>query len=842
MSGIGVNATDMAVLGPNAVNASVRNVGVTSQTGLPLTLEYSTDGGATWPASESFTPSALGPGQAQTFTFSQAWLINFSVVRSLRVRMNPQVSSLRPVATRTYVPDVDVVSVGVTAGVAPLAGPNTVTMTLRNMGRFGLNGMPLTLQYSANNGQSTGLQVVTPTALAAYGSSETFSFSTPWMIPGPRAGWLIGSLATKPSGDPDATDSALQTYAEAGASGAAVSHIQGSGGGYAIPFSSSYTNAKLQTYWRPDQLNNLSGEVAEFGVPFSAAVDTTFPYVRIELGECQHTIAPFSSSTLGASYSANYNVPSAPRKTVYEGPLTVKTTTVNQVWRVPIQVSFVYSGQYDLLATFYVVGSTAAANIASDTQSPNTSTSRLTATNAGDVLTGTTFSSPVGYNVSILFRPLQTGAVAQLDAVAAGSGLAAAGSNLVSVTIRSAGSVPLTAPLTVQYSTDGGLSWPAAQSQTFTIPSLAPGQTQVVTFSTPWMIGGVGPVSLAARINPPSGTLDQFKAAPFTPDIDITDVGTTPPTPLPGPNTVAFTLRNNGTFSLNGAALNVCYTTDSGVTLLSGTFVPTQLGGAGSSQTFTFAAPWVLAAAGAGTLAVGLLPSVTGDPDPYDSLVRQYPNAGQPTVNATFDPNLNTPLGGNTIPFATTQSKYQTNYTPTMLGNNYGTITEFGVMFGGAISTRTWPSVRIEMGETTASTSSFSLEFDANYNVPSAPKATVFSGPLTVATTAPYQVWRVPMTTPFFYSGANNLLVTIYVNGATSPSGGGNVFTTTNGPAVQAFRVYANGVGDALVATASTTSFGTGAFFRFAGVGPSNALALTGIGLAGSVPMWEPTA
>ncbi|MEY3443906.1 MAG: hypothetical protein RLZZ519_2187, partial [Bacteroidota bacterium] len=81
-------------LGANPVQVMIQNNGGNSQNGIPVTLQYSTDGGTTWPVTQVFTPTTLGAvGNQETFTFSTPWTISAAGNYTFCVRINPQVVS-----------------------------------------------------------------------------------------------------------------------------------------------------------------------------------------------------------------------------------------------------------------------------------------------------------------------------------------------------------------------------------------------------------------------------------------------------------------------------------------------------------------------------------------------------------------------------------------------------------------------------------------------------------------------------------------------------------------------------------------------------------------------------
>ncbi|MEM6269551.1 MAG: right-handed parallel beta-helix repeat-containing protein [Bacteroidota bacterium] len=80
-------------VGNNNVTVQIQNNGNNSLNGIPLTLQYSTDGGTTWSVTEVFTPTTLGTsGGQQNFTFSTPWNVTTAGNYVLCVRINPQIT------------------------------------------------------------------------------------------------------------------------------------------------------------------------------------------------------------------------------------------------------------------------------------------------------------------------------------------------------------------------------------------------------------------------------------------------------------------------------------------------------------------------------------------------------------------------------------------------------------------------------------------------------------------------------------------------------------------------------------------------------------------------------
>jgi parallel beta-helix repeat protein len=79
------------LVGSNSIQVMLQNNGGNSQNGTPVTLQYSTDGGTTWPVTQVFTPTTLGAiGTQETFTFTTPWVIASSGTYTFCVRISPQ--------------------------------------------------------------------------------------------------------------------------------------------------------------------------------------------------------------------------------------------------------------------------------------------------------------------------------------------------------------------------------------------------------------------------------------------------------------------------------------------------------------------------------------------------------------------------------------------------------------------------------------------------------------------------------------------------------------------------------------------------------------------------------
>jgi hypothetical protein len=789
----------------NVLRVTLRNGGSTTLNG-PVTLEYSTDNGATFPAnqSQSITLTALAMGNEINVDLTTAapWVLattgNFTVV--VRESAATAIGTTNITKTNNFRPDADITAAA--AGAAgPIVGSNTVAVTVKNNGTFNLNGTPLPLRYSIDAGANWVTQNFTPTTLSANGGTETFTFTTPWVLAVGGAYNLTAAINPPLTGDPDTTDTYTQAYPEAGVPGILVNYVPQTTltTGLAYPMSSTYVSAKMQNTNLPADVGGLPCYITHMGFSFSTAGTFTWGTCRIEIGETTLT-----TLVSGSNFNTNYNVPASPKTTVYDGPLTVVTTTVGQFWRVALPAPFYYAAVNKLLITVYCTGNTAAIGANRNYNTGQTGREMLYTLSAGDAANGTSLGSGYGFNTSFrIIQSVTTGAALFPVSCGVPAGAVVGPSNLVGVSVRNMGNAAQTAAFPMQYSIDNGTTWSAAQS--FTPTTLGVQGIETFTFTAPWAITTFGLNNVQVRINPAVGGLPQTVSGGVRPDADITVVNTGASDPVIGPNTVQVTVKNNGGFSLNGISIPLRYIYTPGGSYVTQTFTGgAALAANGGTQTFSFTTPWTLTTGGAYTLAADISPPLTGDPDATDSLSIFYSEAGVPGTVVNFQPVT----GANAIPWSSsyTNSKYQCSYNPADIGGQSCQITQIGFYFSSVLaSATTWPSVRIALGETSLTT--LTATYDANYNVTAAPKTVVFNGPMTITAPTVGTPWRVTLTTPYQYSATNKLLVEIYTVG--SPVAVSQYATTLAGYE----RVYSTSAGDVATGTVGA-SYGTSASFR----------------------------
>lgn len=389
-----------------------------------------------------------------------------------------------------------------------------------------------------------------------------------------------------------------------------------------------------------------------------------------------------------------------------------------------------------------------------------------------------------------------SGVSAELRSVGVASGMPGLGSNTVRVKVRNNGTGTFAnQPITIKYSTDGGTTYPAGQTQSFVLSGLIPmGETEFDLNAAPWAITSVGARTLTAKIEPAIGTASAVSTS-YLPDLDIEEVGVNAANAELGANTIRIRVRNNGAFNCNGMSLGLAYAIN-GTFPVSQTFIPTSLGSNGDSEAFLFSTPWQLSGAASATVFGSIASGLSGDPDTSDVLSRSYPEAGIPGVQLEYSltqssAQIRSPFYSTTQPAS---RKFQCVYSPVDLGGKSGKITQIGFRFETGLANSTYALLRIQLGETTFTT--LGTNFLANHNA--VQPVTVFQGPFQTPTAS--NSWKmITLDTPFFYTGVNRLLVTMYTSGITTSAYDHDFWGTSGNNAYHI--VYANGQGDASTGT-----------------------------------------
>lgn len=83
----------VVTVGVNPVTFTLQTNGINSVNGQNITMQYSTDGGTTWPVTEVFTPTTMtNPGDQETFSFTNSWTVTTPGTFNFCIRINPQVT------------------------------------------------------------------------------------------------------------------------------------------------------------------------------------------------------------------------------------------------------------------------------------------------------------------------------------------------------------------------------------------------------------------------------------------------------------------------------------------------------------------------------------------------------------------------------------------------------------------------------------------------------------------------------------------------------------------------------------------------------------------------------
>jgi len=522
------------------------------------------------------------------------------------------------------------------------------------------------------------------------------------------------------------------------------------------------TTYTIQTLWTPAQLNNANGDLTHFGFQTAFPASVSWPNVKITVGETNRDWIGMQT-TLATNFTSVPATPPPPMfpapVVCFNGPLSVATTTPDQIWRVPLTSSYPYSGLHKLMVLFEITAPTSSGMTLRVTSppGPNYSNSYIAITGQPNQTVGTAISYFLGLGAGFTFVPQAT--VPSLfiqDLSVVGTDKLASGPNTVQVIVRNNGISSFSnTPFTLEYSTDGGTTFPPSQSQTFNLPSFPQLTNQTVTFTTPWVVTGAGVKNLVVRINPTIGPGPWQNSRTWIPDVDVISVQGSQFPAVGVPQTVSITLRNNGQVGLDNVPISCRYSVD-GSTFVTQVFTPTTFA-VGTTQSFSFTTLLTVASITNTTLTGDISPALDGDPDVTDSATRYLPLDGIHFVKVgPATPTLGASSTGS-IPLATGfTSNFMCTFTKAQLDNLEGRITEFG--FQQATGSGNIPTLRIWMGETTRTPSTASLLMNDNFDAVA--PVQVFNGAATV-TPGTDGYFRVVLTTPYDYTGLNNLAVRI---------------------------------------------------------------------------------
>jgi len=350
------------------------------------------------------------------------------------------------------------------------------------------------------------------------------------------------------------------------------------------------------------------------------------------------------------------------------------------------------------------------------------------------------------------------------------------GSNTVNAIVRTLGSQAYTGTYDLAYSVNGGSNW-----VTQSVPASglnARGNTQTVTFTTPWVIVAMGSQELRLRILPTVGgdpdSSDEL-VIPITPDVDVSSASMSDVTSLGGAATISATLVNSGGTNLNGTSIALHYSVNGGPFSAPQAFTPTTLGQLGQTETFSFSPQYTPQLQGRYTVLVRVAAPLLGDPDSADSATVEKNYVGY----STFAYGTGTTATASAPPIyrasetsTTDVAVYQMLYTAADLGNMASGSIIRGLSFNKSgygeskgndilkvflrnlpITTTTYTNLSSTYGaETTGAT----LVLDTNtFRVP--------------PTDGWFETGEFPIATPFVYTGGSLDVIVEYNCLATTP-------------------------------------------------------------------------
>jgi len=844
VDGVQVNTNTGLQIGANTVQAVIKNMGTTVLDNVPVVAEYSTDGGTTWSPSQTFTFPSFPTLSSQTATFTLPWNVTAFAVRELQVRLVAPTTwgQGTPLKTRTFTPDFDLEAVTVTPAAA-LNTPLTVGFTARNDGDWSFNTQGFTARYTLD-GISYTNQAFTPTTLGANNTTQTFSFTTPMSIVVQGNYSLSVSLLTQYASDPDTGgDSASLALDNVGIPFSLYAPTAGTSTTLTVPIyrsASTATNGSthvVQMIYTAAQLPGLPTGAVMTDLEFFKSNDHRMSpgksaILRVWLQNTTLTVFPTSPLATYADFHVGSTLVFESNSWSFRpdigwtkfGPFNQPTPFVYNGGNLVVSLEWNTAGQSPPVtepgpsaATALAWQCETSANVAGSGRSYYLLTTQPAPT-ATLSLTGTGGPSLRRPQARFLYSP-PTNTDLDMASVTFGTSAPFAtgpsiGSNTVNATVRSLGTLPYSGNFNLEYSTNAGTTW--VTNPPFTASGLSQiGATQTVTFATPWVISApLAPQSIMVRFAPSVAgdpdTLDQI-TIPFTPDADVTAVTLNmTPAQLNTPMTVQATVRNAGSLGLNSVAMPLRYRLTQGTTVgswVSQTFVATSLSSVNDTQTFSFTQTVTFPTQGNYTIEVEFETQVPGDPDTSDANIAYFSDIGAIIVN------YNGPTGGSA-----TTSAYPFNYTSAItlqlfweaadLNSTNGFLNSMGLLFTAAHN-KTYANIKITVGECSTPVLSRSTTYAQNFNAGAAP-VVVFDGPYTITTTTANEIYRIPFTTPYLYSGQNALAILYEISSAGVGSGSSQQLYSLTGTGP---RIYTLGsIGTVGTIQASLTSQASFAF------------------------------
>jgi hypothetical protein len=819
-------------VGSNTVNVTVVNFGtgaITSQFG----LSFSSDGGTTWSPTQLVTGSGLGSRlDTQTVTLTAPWTIPAVGAAELRVRIDPQIAGdpdQTDLGVYSFVPDADILAIGTTGPNGELQlGQNTITATIENNGNFSLEGVTIPMQYSSDGGASWLLATPHPfvggAVLAATGGQQTFQFPGTVYF-GSGAGSLSVRISPSLPGDPDLIDEAsmaqlvgVNIFEILATSPTGTSVTAG------LPFLlNTYTATRSTAIYYASELAAAGLNPGDPIVGMSLMTGTsttaiTADYQNFRVG-MMHTTDTTVSSTQLLPLTSDFQSVFGPQ--TYTPAELSPSTYIDMAFHTPFIWNGVDNVRFDFQHYSPVIGggSRGVTTITGLTGDRITRSYLNGGTYPYEPLVANVFTSASIVPKIRLMAPVPVPQDLDIDSVRFGAAVAGAvdnpsvGSNVLHVTVKNAGMNAITSQFGLSYSSDAGATWTPTQMVTASGLNSRHDQ-QTVTLTAPWTIGSIGQQNFRVRIDPQIASdpdlVDEL-AVSFTPNLDVEVVTLFPMHRLNTPTTINARVANRGNFDISGANVGLRYRIDQGA-WENQSFTLGAMAASGDSQVLSFTTPASFATAGNYEVEVEIYQQVAGDPDATDVASLALKGFGETAFDLGLLDLPGTSLVAQSVPLssATTYSMF-TMWTPEQLRYWSGDLTEFGFQYSTAGVSKTWPFIEITFGETTLNWPNTALTFAQMFDA-GAPATVVHSGPMTVNTVAAEEFARIPLTTPYNYSGQNNLAMLIRVDpNSATPASSVRIYSGGGNPN---FRQYATG-GTAVSGGTTNLFYTHGASFAF---------------------------
>jgi len=645
-------------LGNNTAEVTIQNVGTTNLSSTVVAVEYSTDGGTVWTPVTIPVP-AFNSMQKVTHPLTTTWSQAAVNAASLRVRLIAP-TPIAPVGsevTRSYVPDVDVEALTTNPTTVLYNTPFTVGLTARNNGGWNLSTATVVFYYSVGAGTPTS-QPFLLSSLTTANSTQVLSFPTSGLIVQRGTQVLTAGISPQLGGDPDSQDKTTIVLPDIGLTvgDTPVGTVTGAGTPIYGLTTTGYDSVNVSIYTPADLPATLvaNSEIKSLKY-YKNLVGGTDPSVTNAF--LRVWLLNTTSDTFAAAPTFAQVIAGATQMTDITGfSIPVQTVGWVEIGPFNLNTPFVYTGGNLQVVTQYSVQPATSpyhtATLSFRRRLIPTTPARVPgaiALQTTPVLPTSILNFQVSANTHL--ADMQVGfvppSVTDLDVAGVSfnnpaSARPIVGSNAINVTVRSMGTGGFTGSYDLRYSLDGGTSW--SPHQTFAASGLTGINTsQEVTFTAPWNIATLGVQSIAVQLNPVvTGDPDVVDIAYFSyrPDLDVMAVDFVAPPVLGMPSVVKATIKSVGTLRFpQSFTLPLRYRINTGP-WVSQVFTATGLSTENGEETFTFSQDYMFMVAGSHDVTVEIDPSFPGDPDSTDSLTKNFPLIGVPSLTLSNYPGI----------------------------------------------------------------------------------------------------------------------------------------------------------------------------------------------------------